>query len=43
MNELHIDIIMIDGIIFGLLYSEYEEYREVILPFTCFGLRIRWS
>jgi len=44
MNEVQIDFIYIDGIIFGFLTSTYEEenYNEIILALSFFGLSIKW-
>lgn len=43
MNEFRIEIIMIDGIIFGFLFSEYEDnVKEVVLAMSFFGLRFVW-
>jgi hypothetical protein len=43
MKEIKIDIILIDGIIFGFLYSNYEEGdQEIVIALSFFGLRIKW-
>ncbi len=42
MEELQVDIVYIDGIIFGLLYTPYENYSEVIIALSFFGLSIKW-